>query len=410
MANKINASRNNHQLRNSVVHVIVASALLLSGAIAAADWRIEPTLKAGAEYDDNANLDDRTDQEIDLSGYLLEGILDMAYSSPLTTFSFTPRALMRNYPDNSELESTDVFLASRFNHRMQFSSLGFRVNFDSQTVRTAERADADLDTDDASDITGDDSGRVGLRGDRSKWRFTPNWNYRFSEASSISADIDYFDVSYEDVFLNLLTDYTDARLNLNYRHAFSSRNALLLLVTGRHYESDDDDSTVDGYGAQAGLDRSLSPTTQLRALIGLESADDIGGTHTEVVGQVTLTRRLETISILAEYKRSINASGAGRLSSRDQVNVNFNRRLSEKISAGLGIRAYHSAGIGDTFSIDDRDYVQLRSRFSWYLTSTMIIEADYRYTILDRGDVIGERANSNHVSLWFIYQPNTVAQ
>lgn len=393
----------------TIIQIVVAGALILVSSLAAAQWRFEPIVKVGGEYDDNATLDDATNLEIELSGYLLEGVLDMSYSSPLTTFSLTPRAVSRNYSDNPEFESTDLFVASRYNRQARNSSFGYRFNYDRQTVRTAERADADLDTEDPDEIPNDDSGRVGLLGDRDKFRFVPYWTYQFSQSSSISANIDYSDVTYEDIFLNLLTDYTDARLNLDYRHAFSSRNAFLLNVTGRHYEAEDLlSSTVDGAGGMIGIERTLSPTTTLTAMVGAENADDGVNNSTEPVGSVTLSRRLETINILAQYRRTISASGAGRVSVRDQINVNFTRRLNEKISAGIGIRAYQSKGVGDSISIDDRDYMQLRTKFSWFLTSTFIVEADYRYTILDRGEVTGERANSNHVTLWFIYQPNTV--
>jgi hypothetical protein len=42
------------------------------------------------------------------------------------------------------------------------------------------------------------------------------------------------------------------------------------------------------------------------------------------------------------------------------------------------------------------------------VTTYFAIEADYRYTVLDRTGQTGESANSNRVNLWFVYQPNTV--
>jgi hypothetical protein len=58
-----------------------------------------------------------------------------------------------------------------------------------------------------------------------------------------------------------------------------------------------------------------------------------------------------------------------RLALRDSLSLNFRRRLSEKVSAGLGVRAYQSRGIGDATSLNDRDYIQLQSTFLWYLSS-----------------------------------------
>jgi hypothetical protein len=390
--------------------VLLSSALMLLLAPAAfADWRINPLLRVGGEYDDNADLSTRTDREIELQGYLLEASADFVYSAPRTTFNVLPRVLSRNYSKVPEFESTDLFLVSRFNHKMKSSAIGFRVNFDQQTVRTAERSDADSGVDNPDDIPDDDSGRVGVRGNRSKWRFTPKWSYQVTELSSVSADIDYFDVRYGDVFAGLLTDYTDARLNLNYRRDFSSRNAFLLTATGRNFQSANAFANeVTGYGMLVGFDRDMSEKSRLRALIGVENTQpSVGDRVSQVVGNVTYTQRLETITLLAQYRRSISASGAGRTSSRDQVNVNFLRRLNEKISAGLGIRAYRSVGLGGSFSIDNRDYAQLRTNFVWHFSPSFQVEADYRYTVLDRGETLGERANSNRVTLWFVYQPNS---
>ena len=42
-------------------------ALLLSGS-AVAEWQFDPVLRAAWNYDDNATLSGRTDQEIELSG------------------------------------------------------------------------------------------------------------------------------------------------------------------------------------------------------------------------------------------------------------------------------------------------------------------------------------------------------
>lgn len=381
----------------------------------AQEWRFEPIIKVGAEYDDNADLDIRTDEEVSLSGGLLDLSADIKYSSENATFLFQPTALIRKY-DESDFDSEDYFLRSDFNYTAQSSTFAFRAFFDQQAVRTAERANSDLEIEDPDDLTDDDTGRTVRFGDRSKWRLVPKWDYRLSNISSIGAQIDYFDVQYDDVIGDTLDDYTDTRLNLNYRRNFSNVNTGLLTVTGRRYDSENVANDTDGYGIMAGFEYALSTKTRLMAMVGFEDTDQSGFDYDpEVTANVTLTRNLETISVYAQYRRSVNASGAGELSIRDSLNLNFRRRLSERVSAGVGIRAYQSSPGDGSVSTeeDDRDYIQLQSSFLWYLTPAMVIEADYRYTINDRQEVlvngvlVGERANSNQVNLWFIYQPRT---
>ena len=388
-------------------------ALGLSGHAGAQSWVIEPIIKAGGEYDDNATLDIRTDEEVSLSGLLLDLKADIKYSSAKTRFLFQPRGLIRRY-DESEFDTEDFFLRSDFRHEGRSSTFDVRAFFDEQSVRTGERAISDVEIEDPDDLTGDDTGRTVRFGDRTKWRVLPRWEYQLSDISSIGARVDYFDVQYDDLFEGLLDDYTDARIDLSYRRKFSNVNTALLTVTGRSYDSDGATSDTTGYGVMAGFEYALSTKTKIKALVGVEDSDQSGLDYDpEVTADVTMTRNLETIRMFAQYRRTVNASGAGRLSVRDSLNVNFRRRLSEKISAGLGIRAYQSKDIDDSPTIEDRNYIQLQSNFRWYLSTAMVIEADYRYTINDRGDqlvngvLVGERANSNQVNLWFVYQPRT---
>jgi len=398
-------------LRHSVLPALcfMMPGILSPHTAHAQDWRFEPVVKVGGAYDDNATLNIRTDQEVALKGYLLDLRADFKYASEGTTFLLEPRALINTYPDEPDFESEDYFLLSRFSHRGQLSTIGFRANFDHQSVRTAERSNSDLGIEDPGDITGDDTGRVLLFGMRDKWRFAPFWTYRVSDISTIGANLDYFDVQYDDTVAGILTDYSDARLNLNYRRTFSNLNTGLLTLTGRSYDSGRVSGDITGYGAMVGIEHALSPKTNITTLIGMEDTTQTNlESDPEVVGSVTLTRQLETINMFAQYRRAINASGASALSVRDSFNLNFTRRLNQKITAGLGVRAYQSSDLSGSVLVNDRNYVQLQSSFLWYLSTAFVIEASYRYTVNDRSATIGERANANQINLWFVYQPKTI--
>ena len=390
-----------------MTHWIVLFVVAMPIPALAQDWRFEPIIRVGGEYDDNATLNIRTDEEVELRGYLLDGRLDMFYNSPKSTFFLQPRVLIRNYSDEPDFESDDLFVRSTYDYQGTSNNFGYRFRFDSEQVRTAERTDSDLEIEDPDEISEIDSGRVFLFGTRDEFRIAPYWNHRLSNTSTLRAQLDYIDVSYDDVD-DLLNDFTDTRLNLSYRRSLSNVTTAVFTLTGRKFDTTRTENDIDGIGALVGVEHSLSEKTRVNAMIGVEDTDqgDID-TDPEVVGTIGIRRQLETIRMFAQYRRTITASGAGRLSARDTINVNFSRRLNEKVTAGLGVRAYQTNGLGGA-AIDDRRYVQLHSSFAWYLTRSFIIEADYRYTVLDRSEVTGERSNSNRVNLWFVYQPNTV--
>lgn len=399
-------------LRRSPVLLLFCMALMatvLPESTQAQDWRIEPIVRFGGEYDDNATLRARTDEEIELAGLLLDMRADINYTSATSSFFLQPRLLLRKYPNDPEFDSDDYFLRSRFRRQGESSTIGFRFKYDHQTVRTAEREISELEIDDPDEFTDDDTGLVLLSGTRNKLRISPFWNYRLSSVSGIGVDLEYFDVGYSDVFAGLLTDYTDARLNLNYRRNLSSVTTGLLTVTGRKYDTTAAMGDITGYGIKVGFERALSEKTRLTAMIGMEDTEQEGvESDPEVVGDLILVRNLETIRLLARYRRSISASGAGRLAARDSITLNFRRRLSDKITAGLGIRAYQSRGAGGSPTLNNREYIQLQSKFLWYLSQSIVVEATYRYTISDRSQTIGQRSSSNQINLWFVYQPRTI--
>jgi len=407
-------TRNNTTSRGlslvSLMSCIAISAVFSTGIAEAQSWKFEPVVKVGGEIDDNATLNVRTDQELKLTGMLLDLKADIEYTSARTTFGFQPRVTVRDYGSADEqFNSEDFFLRSHFSHQRQSNSFGFRTDFSQQPVRTAERAISDNEIDDPDEITDDDTGRVILEGTRDKWRFSPWWEYRLSNISSIGADLDYYDVGYNGEVSGTLFDYTDARLNVEYRRAFSDVNTGLLTVTARRYDSAAAFNDITGVGLLAGFQHRLSEQMEVTAMIGLEDTDQPGTLlDPEVVGHVTLIRRLDTIRLFARYKRSVNSGGGGRLTVRDSINLNFRRRLSEKITAGLGVRAYRSERLINATDLEDRQYIQLQSTFLWYLSQSMVIETSYRYTISDRGSAAGERSNSNQVNVWFIYQPRTI--
>lgn len=376
----------------------------------AAEWRIEPVLRVAADFDDNPFLSIRTDADESVSGYIVEGAANIAYAADRTNFRITPLLRSRAYDEDLDLDSDDQFMTMVFNTRTLSTDFRFRGNYSRESTRTAERADADFeDIEDPGDILENDSGRVGIQDRRERIVLSPSVLYRLSNVSSITGRLDYQDVDYDEAFTGILTDYTDARLSLTYSRAFSQRNTAIIGATYRTYETADNFSSIDGVGFNIGFDRSLSETTRFRAKAGLEDTELIGADNELAwVADVSLSRQLETISLLAQYRRSVSASGSGQLGARDSINFNFSRELSDKVTAGLGARIYSTKAVNDTAALfDNRDYVQLRSQFIWSLSEVFSVEAEYRYTVLDR-EQLGESSNSNEVTIWLTYQPRPV--
>ena len=145
--------------------------------------------------------------------------------------------------------------------------------------------------------------------------------------------------------------------------------------------------------------------------MGIEDTElDGGETDLNPVADISYVRNLKTVRILAQYRRSIAASGAGDLATRDSINLNFRRDLSDRVTAGIGARMYSENALNvGSGGFDERNYVQLRSQIVWHISPVFSLEANYRYTFLDRIS-LGESSNANQVTLWMSYHPTASRQ
>lgn len=382
---------------------------LTTPGLAFADWDFFPALRVAADLDDNATLTSRTDDIDDISGIIGEASVEIVYQSETGLFSILPVLRSRRYDGDVDHDSDDQFLSFRMRHNGKSNTFSLRGSYSHESVRTAELADANLDTDiDPDEIEDDDSGRVDLDQRREKFRLVPRWSARLSDVSTVAADVNFLVTEYDDSSQPVveLTDYNDTRARLFYRRNLSSRHTAVIVATARNYHTDFLSGDFKGYGLSAGTHSALSETSVLRAIIGVETVEQAGGLdESKVVADISVVRRQETTQFLAQFRSRISPSGRGRLAERDEVNLRITRDLTDKFAAGIGARGYRSRSVGRTID-NDVSFVQLNAQLLWRVSRAFSIQANYRYTIIDRS-IVGESANSNRFTLWFSYEPNS---
>ena len=380
---------------------------------AMANWQIDPVLRAAWDFDDNSTLSSRTDQEKEISGYIAEASANFVYTADRSFFSARPILRTRRYGDDSGNDSDDQFLRLRGRYGGARHFFGLIGDYSREGVRTAELADADLDTDiDPDDIADDQSGLNFIGTRRERFKLSPRWSYSLSELSAVSASWDYLSVAYDEApGGRQLFDYTNHRIRVGYRRNLSPRSNMVVALTARDFDTDQFGGDKQTFGLDMGFVHSLSETTQFRATVGLEAFEedpdivDAENPDPQMVYDISLVHRLETIRLLAQYRQRVNATGRGDLTKRDEVNLRLTRDLNDRFSAGIGLRAYNDSTISG--SNNEQTYVQLRGQVVWRLSRSLFIQADYRNTVLDRS-LEGEAADSNRITVWLTYQPNPV--
>ena len=397
-----------HRFSNLAATVCgVLACLLFAQTTQAQQWTLQPEVRAGYEFDDNARLrsDPAEVQEID--GFIVEGSLGVGYETQRTTFDLTPRLRSRVYDETPDVDSDDQFLDLDFRHETLKGQFRLLSNYYRESVRTAERADPDFDVEDPDDIPIDETGLVLSNARRERFRIAPEWSYDITERLMMGLEASYTDVSYDESIAGFLVDYTDARVAGFFGRMFTERTRGYIGVGARKYENDIGNNDVDGVGALIGVESEVSQTTRFRAEIGYEDTEQslTGESEGNFVANLSLVRRLETVTLLAQYRRDVAATGAGRLTERDTLNFTVRKQFTERVTGGLGVRAYQTKGVGDqALTLEERDFTEFRAQLAVAMSRAFSVEADYRYARIDRTSFEGS-ADGNSIILWLVYRP-----
>ena len=398
-------------LKTSAISVFLS--LLLATVVAlpasAQQWRFEPSIAAGFEYDDNPFLDESVANEESVNGIVFDVQAGITRTSPLSRLSITPRFMARNFDDSSVADSDAASLNVDYAYNGQRLDLRLRGKYADETVRTAERGNVDFDIDDPDDIPTDDSAQLQQTRERKRLQLRPSLSYETGEKSSVIAGLEYLDLEFPSEPGSTLFDFSVLRVTAGYDYRWTERDSFVFSAyTG---ETEFDDAARDNArssGASIGYVRRLSENTRLKLAAGADRSEDrMGSSQTEPIGEISLVTKLERSTVLAAFQRSVNGDGGGALTARNTYSLQATRRMSEKLSLGGGIRAYQTRSIeGGTANVasDERDYTQLRALLTWQLTRAFSVDFDYHHTIIDNSDVPGD-ASSNQIQVLIRYAP-----
>jgi hypothetical protein len=317
------------------------------------------------------------------------------------------------YDEIPDVDSDDQFLDVDFEHATLKSDFRIRGKYGRESQRTGERADPDIDVDDPDEIPTDETGDVFSSERRERVRIEPQWSYDITERLTVGLEASYMDVSYDDSITSDLVDYTDQRVEGSLARAFTERMRGYIGARARNYDNELGTNEVDGVSAVIGIESDISETTRFQAEVGYEDTERVltGESDSNVVGNLSLVRRLETVTLLAQYRRDIASSGSGQVTARDSLNFILRKDFTERVSGGLGLRAYQNEAVGDeALSSEERDFIEFRARLAVALSQAFSVEADYRHARVERsGGVAGDTsADSNGIILWLIYRPTPI--
>ena len=275
-----------------------------------------------------------------------------------------------------EWQRSDLEVTGRYQHE------------DSYNVETASGVFDPLDPSFDGDA-GTVRSRVGET--RDLFQITPKFRYDVSERVKVGTSVDYIAVNYDSEGVSTRLDYTYAVLNGFVGWALSPVSDVTVGGYAGRYEAQDNISETDSYGAQVAYDYRWSESNGIAADVFYEQSDitdNVPVRSTDSTsgwgGTLIAYRKHEVSDWRLSIGRRFIPTSSGRKASLDQLRLQYNRDLSQRLSLRGALRYEMREETDPTVLSDDRDYFRADLSMQWFMAPTWFVRGGYSYIWQDR--------------------------
>lgn len=402
---KVNRARRIADLRRvsraKAIYVASAVALALASAGAsAANWEVAPRVQGAYVYNDNYYLE-LPGGEIEVSGIEADAAVTFRTIDPRTTFEITPRVLASYFPDESDEDSTDYFLSTRFHDETPRRRAGIKADFSQQDVSRSEFPTTDIDggLGDPDDLA---SGRVIQRTRRDLIHVAPYFSYDISQRWMFDADAHFIDASFDETLEGFQQDFRDTGIAAGFGMRLSPRSSLTLRGTAARFETASD---ADAYGAYVEWATDYSQTSRFYLRVGGQQTEpERGESETDVIAGIGGRWQSPRNRLFLDLTRTVGPTSGGTIVERHQLRFRLDHDISERVTSVLGARFSRHDAIDELSTYPRREYAVADAGLEWRIQRQWSLTATYTYRWQEYEDEPSD-ASSNRFMIGIIYEP-----
>jgi len=389
-------------MRTALAIAVVAA---LSGASRAADWELNPRVEAGYLYDDNYRLTP-PGTEVSVQGPLADAQLEMRALTQQGEFSFTPRISATYFPDHQDLDAVDYFGLLFWQHRGQRYMTQVRGEYSQQDVVNSEQPHAEIPADSGlgEGDTGD-GGIVFLPNRRERAAVRPQVSFEMTQKQSLAFAANFADVKFDEQFFGAQQDYQSGDVTA----ALVSRLSPVSSFTTRLRAAQYDIETLGdskSYGAELQWDRRTAAELEAFVRVGAQNVKFEDGTkENSWLAGAGVSMPFGRNQLFADLVRSVGPSSAGRIITRDQLRLRWQRDFTPRLAFLLGLRGTHDEDISEVTNYRPRSYAtgDIGLQWRWEQEFSLVMAYDYTWQKFDESAT--DPAKSGAASISVIYQP-----
>lgn len=389
---------------------IGAGAGLLSGALLAhgAQVHVQPMVTTQAQTSTNLGLDPGVDERTE--SYAADAAALISIATPSAATTFKPRLLYRDYSDAARRDRLEAFLDLSTFYTGQRSSFQMFGRYEHRDEVHAEKSAAQFDEVTPDAPTDPETGRIQNGATRDVLLLVPTYRYKLTQLMDIgaSATLQALDYSPDDASRHVDYDYYEGKGFLGWE--LSQRTRLSVGGYVSKYDAKNIDAQTDSYGASAEFEWDWSQVWE-SSLSLVYQRSDVERTQpfvfddktnawgasfkTSYKGQITRAR--------VQLGRTITPSGTGGLVESDNVRLQWERDLTERLELSTAARYLRNRALTQDSAGSDRDYRRAELSLRWMVTRTWFVEGAYEYTWQEYQNASGS-ADDNSFMVKFGYR------
>lgn len=398
--------------RSAIEDALFVAVVILVPATSAiaADTYVQPRLDLRVENNDNFYLTPGGSSDSDIYGYIADAQALIGIATPRSDTSIRPRVRFQEYPDSDDLERFEAFFDLRSRYSWERSDFLLLGKYARQDSHNADQPTGEFDPLDPTD-PGNAGSVTNLVGEtRNRFEVRPSYTHDVSERVRLGVDGAYEIVRYDSSGTTTNTEYDYAVANGSVRWKVTPVSAVNVGAYASKYETQDDSTKTDAYGGEIGYDYRWSEVTGVEASVFYEQNDvtDYLPVRFEEStsgwgGGVTAYREGEVSQWRLTAGRTYIPTGDGGKAESDQLRVQYDRDLSDRLTFTGAARYEARTMISSNRGGDDRDYARADVRLEWLLAPTWYINGGYSYIWQDR-ESDGGSADNNRLFVGFGYR------
>jgi hypothetical protein len=366
-------------------HLMAAVSLLGAASATGADVFIQPNAYIGAET--NSNLDLSPGGQSEVTGYNATVASLIGIATPNSAITIRPRLDYRDYPTDPGDDRLEEYLEFNGGWKGQRSSASISGNYDHRDEFNAELQTATFDEVNPVQPTAPQTGRTTTGGTRNSFYVLPTYTYDLTQrfAAGVSGLYQKINYSPNDDAHFVDFDYYQGKAflvwtlnqksDLNFGGYYNDYNATRFF------------SKASATGGSVDLNTSWSPLLTTRASVTYQrseieagQAPAFAGSLNVVGGALSAAYKGEITQLRGDLSRLITPSGGGSVYVVNQAQVEYDRKLTQRLSFIGAIVYQQDRALTANVAGDGRNYLRTLLDIKWMMSRTFYIQGGYSYT------------------------------